>query len=240
MSNLGFVQAMRAGGVGVRQTKVGDRYVLEAMKISGYNLGGEQSGHVILSDHATTGDGILTTLHVMERMATTGRSLADLASVMSRLPQVLLNVSGADKSRADDDAVWPPPSRGGGRARRAGPHPAAPVGHRADRARDGRGAHRGRGRGRRLAARRRRTHPALAPVTADPRPVPEEHGPEHRGWLSLGDVAFGIGIGLVLAVVLAVLTPGTRDHLLGGTDQQETTVVSVHEDRGAGTTTTGP
>src|SRR5688572_33467973 len=86
MSNLGFVQAMRAGGVGVRQTKVGDRYVLEAMKISGYNLGGEQSGHVILSDHATTGDGILTTLHVMERMATTGRSLADLASVMSRLP----------------------------------------------------------------------------------------------------------------------------------------------------------
>ena len=84
---------MRAGGVGVRQTKVGDRYVLEAMKVSGYNLGGEQSGHVILSDHATTGDGILTTLHVMERMATTGRSLADLASVMSRLPQVLLNVS---------------------------------------------------------------------------------------------------------------------------------------------------
>lgn len=105
MSNLGFVQAMRAGGVGVRQTKVGDRYVLEAMKVSGYNLGGEQSGHVILSDHATTGDGILTTLHVMERMATTGRSLADLASVMSRLPQVLLNVSGVDKSRADEDAV---------------------------------------------------------------------------------------------------------------------------------------
>jgi phosphoglucosamine mutase len=105
MSNLGFVQAMRAGGVGVRQTKVGDRYVLEAMKVSGYNLGGEQSGHVILSDHATTGDGILTALHVMERMATTGRSLADLASVMSRLPQVLLNVSGVDKSRADEDAV---------------------------------------------------------------------------------------------------------------------------------------
>ena len=105
MSNLGFVQALKANGVGVRQTKVGDRYVLEAMKVSGYNLGGEQSGHVILSDHATTGDGILTTLHVMERMATTGRSLAELASVMTRLPQVLLNVSGVDKSRADDDAV---------------------------------------------------------------------------------------------------------------------------------------
>ncbi|MCY7399480.1 MAG: phosphoglucosamine mutase [Nocardioides sp.] len=105
MSNLGFVQAMRAGGVGVRQTKVGDRYVLEAMKVSGYSLGGEQSGHVILRDHATTGDGILTTLHVMERMATTGKSLAELAAVMTRLPQVLLNVAGVDKSRADDDAV---------------------------------------------------------------------------------------------------------------------------------------
>ena len=105
MSNLGFVQAMRANGVGVRQTKVGDRYVLEAMKISGYSLGGEQSGHVIMSDHATTGDGILTTLHVMERMATTGKSLAELASVMTRLPQVLLNVRGVDKSRADEDAV---------------------------------------------------------------------------------------------------------------------------------------
>ena len=105
MSNLGFVQSMRANGVGVRQTKVGDRYVLEAMKISGYSLGGEQSGHVIMSDHATTGDGILTTLHVMERMATTGKSLAELASVMTRLPQVLLNVRGVDKSRADEDAV---------------------------------------------------------------------------------------------------------------------------------------
>jgi phosphoglucosamine mutase len=105
MSNLGFVQALRANGIGVRQTKVGDRYVLEAMKVSGYSLGGEQSGHVILTDHATTGDGILTTLHVMERMATTGKSLAELASVMTRLPQVLLNVSGVDKSRADEDAV---------------------------------------------------------------------------------------------------------------------------------------
>ena len=56
---------------------MGDRYVLEAMKVSGYNLGGEQSGHVILSDHATTGDGILTTLHVMERMATTGKPLTE-------------------------------------------------------------------------------------------------------------------------------------------------------------------
>jgi len=105
MSNLGFVQAMRAHDVGVRQTKVGDRYVLEAMLVSGYTLGGEQSGHVIMSDHATTGDGILTALHVLERMVTTGQGLAALAGVMTRLPQVLVNVSNVDKSRADEDAV---------------------------------------------------------------------------------------------------------------------------------------
>ncbi len=105
MSNLGFVHAMRAHGVGVRQTKVGDRYVLEAMKVSGYNLGGEQSGHVIMSDHATTGDGLLAALQVLARMASTGRTMADLAGVMSRLPQVLVNVSDVDKARTDDDAV---------------------------------------------------------------------------------------------------------------------------------------
>jgi phosphoglucosamine mutase len=105
MSNLGFVHAMRAHGVGVRQTKVGDRYVLEAMKVSGYNLGGEQSGHVIMSDHATTGDGILAALQVLDRMAATGRPIAELAAVMTRLPQVLVNVPGVDKARTDDDAV---------------------------------------------------------------------------------------------------------------------------------------
>jgi phosphoglucosamine mutase len=105
MSNLGFVQAMRAAGVGVRQTKVGDRYVLEAMKVSGYNLGGEQSGHVIMGDHATTGDGILASLQVLARMTSTGKPFAELAGVMSRLPQVLVNVDGVDKARTDDDAV---------------------------------------------------------------------------------------------------------------------------------------
>jgi phosphoglucosamine mutase len=105
MSNLGFVQAMRAEGVGVRQTKVGDRYVLEAMKAFGYTLGGEQSGHVIMSDHATTGDGILTALQVLARMADRRTSLADLAGVMTRLPQVLVNVPDVDKSRADEDPV---------------------------------------------------------------------------------------------------------------------------------------
>ncbi|WP_395660010.1 phosphoglucosamine mutase [Nocardioides sp.] len=105
MSNLGFVQAMKASGIGVRQTKVGDRYVLEAMRVSGYSLGGEQSGHVIMSEHATTGDGVLTALHVLERMAVTGQSLQQLAAVVSRLPQVLVNVPDVDKSRADDDPV---------------------------------------------------------------------------------------------------------------------------------------
>ena len=105
MSNLGFLRAMAAAGIAVEQTKVGDRYVLEQMRASGHSLGGEQSGHVVLLEHATTGDGVLTGLHLMSRMAQTGRSLADLASVMVRLPQVLVNVPGVDKARADSDPV---------------------------------------------------------------------------------------------------------------------------------------
>ncbi|HET9873753.1 MAG TPA: phosphoglucosamine mutase [Propionibacteriaceae bacterium] len=103
MSNLGFVHAMDAAGIAVEQTKVGDRYVLEAMKIGEFSLGGEQSGHVVMSDFATTGDGVLTGLHLMSRMATTGSTLAELASVMTRLPQVLINVKDVDKARADTD-----------------------------------------------------------------------------------------------------------------------------------------
>jgi phosphoglucosamine mutase len=105
MSNLGLVQAMSAEDVEVRQTKVGDRYVLEEMKALGFTLGGEQSGHVIMSDHATTGDGILTALHVLARMADQQLSLAELAAVMTRLPQVLVNVPGVDRSRAGEDPV---------------------------------------------------------------------------------------------------------------------------------------
>jgi phosphoglucosamine mutase len=103
MSNLGFLQAMRRSDVAVEQTAVGDRYVLEAMKAGGHTLGGEQSGHVIMSEHATTGDGVLTALHLASRMASTGRTLADLAGVMHRLPQVLVNVAGVDKARAGTD-----------------------------------------------------------------------------------------------------------------------------------------
>jgi phosphoglucosamine mutase len=105
MSNLGFVKAMRAAGIGVRQTKVGDRYVLQAMQVTGYNLGGEQSGHVILTDHATTGDGVLAALQVLERMVTTGQDLKSLASVVQRLPQTLVNVTDVDKSRVEDDGI---------------------------------------------------------------------------------------------------------------------------------------
>ncbi|MFF8813830.1 phosphoglucosamine mutase [Streptomyces pactum] len=99
MSNLGFKLAMEREGVQLVQTAVGDRYVLEEMKSHGYALGGEQSGHVIVLDHATTGDGTLTGLLLAARVAATGRSLAELAAVMERLPQVLINVPDVDKSR---------------------------------------------------------------------------------------------------------------------------------------------
>jgi phosphoglucosamine mutase len=103
MSNLGLINAMRSVGITVQQAKVGDRYVLEAMKAGGFSLGGEQSGHIVMLEHATTGDGVLTALHLMNRMATSGQSLAQLASVMTRLPQVLINVPDVDKSRAATD-----------------------------------------------------------------------------------------------------------------------------------------
>ncbi|MFC9928422.1 phosphoglucosamine mutase [Streptomyces sp. NPDC127190] len=99
MSNLGFKLAMERAGIQLVQTAVGDRYVLEEMKEHGYALGGEQSGHVIILDHATTGDGTLTGLLLAARVAETGRSLRELASVMERLPQVLINVPDVDKSR---------------------------------------------------------------------------------------------------------------------------------------------
>jgi phosphoglucosamine mutase len=103
MSNLGLRLAMQAAGVRTIETGVGDRYVLEAMRAHGYNLGGEQSGHVILADHATTGDGTLTALQLASRVAQTGQKLSELASVVRRLPQTLVNVPGVDKARAGTD-----------------------------------------------------------------------------------------------------------------------------------------
>ncbi|NNM37823.1 phosphoglucosamine mutase [Micrococcus luteus] len=106
MSNLGLKLAMGREGVQLVETRVGDRYVLAGMKLGDYSLGGEQSGHVIFSDHATTGDGVLTGLQLASRVAETGTPLSELAAVMDRLPQVLVNVRGVDKSRAaEDEAV---------------------------------------------------------------------------------------------------------------------------------------
>ncbi|MFG2119021.1 phosphoglucosamine mutase [Streptomyces sp. NPDC048710] len=104
MSNLGFKLAMERAGIHLVQTAVGDRYVLEEMKEHGYALGGEQSGHVIILDHATTGDGTLTGLLLAARVAQTGRTLRELAAVMERLPQVLINVPDVDKSRVKTSA----------------------------------------------------------------------------------------------------------------------------------------
>lgn len=106
MSNLGLHVAMREHGITVRQTAVGDRYVLEDMNAGGFALGGEQSGHVIMSEYATTGDGLLTGLHLVAEMARQKKSIAELASIMTVYPQVLVNVRGVEKDRvADDDAV---------------------------------------------------------------------------------------------------------------------------------------
>ncbi|MBU6244522.1 MAG: phosphoglucosamine mutase [Actinomycetales bacterium] len=106
MANLGFRIAMRDAGIAVVETAVGDRYVLEAMKAGGHALGGEQSGHVVLLDHATTGDGLLTALHLLARVRASGRSLAELAQAVAKLPQVLLNVTDVDRAAlADSDVV---------------------------------------------------------------------------------------------------------------------------------------
>ncbi|MGB9375951.1 MAG: phosphoglucosamine mutase, partial [Mycobacteriales bacterium] len=98
MSNLGLHLAMREHGITLDVTPVGDRYVLEELRARDLSLGGEQSGHVVLPGLATTGDGILTALMLLAEVVRTGRSLADLATVVNRLPQVLLNVEVHDKA----------------------------------------------------------------------------------------------------------------------------------------------
>ncbi|KZS64990.1 MAG: phosphoglucosamine mutase [Mycobacterium pseudokansasii] len=105
MSNLGLHLAMRAAGVTVRTTAVGDRYVLEELRAGDYSLGGEQSGHIVMPALGSTGDGIVTGLRLMTRMVQTGSSLASLASAMQTLPQVLINVEVADKATAAAPSV---------------------------------------------------------------------------------------------------------------------------------------
>jgi phosphoglucosamine mutase len=99
MSNLGFRNAMQDAGITVVETAVGDRYVLEAMRDGRFGLGGEQSGHIIMLEHAPTGDGLLTALHLLATAARQALPLADVAAVMTKYPQVLVNVPGVDKAR---------------------------------------------------------------------------------------------------------------------------------------------
>lgn len=103
MSNIGLHRAMREAGITVIETRVGDRYVLEELGAKHLSLGGEQSGHVIMTDFATTGDGLLTGLHLLAEVARSGRTLAELAAETTIYPQVLVNVPGVDRTRVDGD-----------------------------------------------------------------------------------------------------------------------------------------
>jgi phosphoglucosamine mutase len=105
MANLGFHHAMREAGIDVVSSRVGDRYVLEDMVRTGAVLGGEQSGHVIFRDRASTGDGLLTAVRFLTLAASSGRSIRDLASVMRRYPQRLINVEAADRAVAEHATV---------------------------------------------------------------------------------------------------------------------------------------
>ena len=105
MSNLGLRRAMADRGITVIESSVGDRYVLEDLATSGARLGGEQSGHIILTEHSTTGDGILTGIQLAREVVRTGKTLHELADVMDVYPQVLINVSGVDRARLAKDSV---------------------------------------------------------------------------------------------------------------------------------------
>lgn len=105
MANLGFFKATGALGLKTAKTAVGDRYVMEEMVNGGYNLGGEQSGHVIFLDYSTTGDGILTGLQLVDTIVASGKKLGELKRMMSKFPQVLVNVRVADKSRYPGNAA---------------------------------------------------------------------------------------------------------------------------------------
>jgi len=99
MANIGFFKAAEALGLQTARTAVGDRYVMEEMRRGGFNLGGEQSGHVIFLDYNTTGDGILTSLQLVDTLIASGKKLSELKTIMRKYPQVLVNVRVADKSR---------------------------------------------------------------------------------------------------------------------------------------------
>lgn len=101
MANIGFFKGIKSVGLQAAKTAVGDRYVMEEMRRGGFNLGGEQSGHVIFLDYGTTGDGILTGVHLLQTLVQSGRKLSELKQIMRKFPQVLVNVRVADKSKLD-------------------------------------------------------------------------------------------------------------------------------------------
>ncbi|ARU60398.1 phosphoglucosamine mutase [Tumebacillus avium] len=104
MSNIGFLKAMREQDINVVKTAVGDRYVMEAMKADGYVLGGEQSGHIIMLQHNTTGDGLLTALHLTDIMVEAQKPMSELRSIMQSFPQIMVNVRVATKDGWKDNA----------------------------------------------------------------------------------------------------------------------------------------
>lgn len=104
MANFGFVRAMREAGIEVVQTKVGDRYVLEAMREHGYSIGGEQSGHMIMLDHNSTGDGLMTACQFLAAVLRSGRPVDEAIQVMEKMPQTLINVQVNDKHAVDGNA----------------------------------------------------------------------------------------------------------------------------------------
>lgn len=104
MCNFGFVRAMKEMGINVVQTKVGDRYVLEAMREHGYSIGGEQSGHMILLDHNSTGDGLMTACQFLAAVIRSGKPVAEAIQVMEKMPQTLINVRVNDKHAVEDSA----------------------------------------------------------------------------------------------------------------------------------------
>ena len=105
MSNLGFYKALEAEGIQSNKTKVGDRYVVEEMRRGGYNLGGEQSGHIVMMDYNTTGDGLLTGVQLASVIKLTGKKLSELAAQMKKYPQSLVNVKVTDKHRVEENVA---------------------------------------------------------------------------------------------------------------------------------------
>jgi phosphoglucosamine mutase len=118
MSNLGLERHLKAQGLTLLRTAVGDRYVVEAMRAGGFNLGGEQSGHIVMTDYVTTGDGLIAALQFLSAMVETGQRASELAQVFTPCPQVLQNVRfGKGKAPLDEASV----SASSPRARRAWP-----------------------------------------------------------------------------------------------------------------------